>query len=504
MIRTASWAAWLAVLALGVAGRRFLPANVDESWLLTVAEKWLDGARLYIDIIEPNPPMSIYLYAPAVLAGRLLGVRPELVVDVAIFAFGALCVWWCARRLPSVTADAGSAAPLLAPFAYAALVVLPAFTFGEREHIALLLFLPWLTIATRRASASEVKLGDAIIAGVAGGLVMAIKPHFALAVGAASLATAIGARNWRTLFSPENSLAGVILAAYLVVLGVGYPAYWVGLRTILELYLDGRKPVWDMLFGAFPALAIELAAIAAYLAWRHRAACREPWAAVGLSAVAGFFLAAVAQGKGWPYHFYPAFGLLLIVLAALACFRRGSGGPDTVLLVFVALFFGEVWGWNTIGLDMRVIEPALADIAAHPRIASLASDPSVGFPAARDVGGVWVDRAVSRWIPYYANGVAARDGFDPGRLPDLRAAVERDRRGLAQDIREGSADVLLVERKPFDFLDWARRDPELGGLLACFHRVSAATVGDPGPQGGGVEIEIWARPAPATAANCPP
>ena len=33
-----------------------LRVNVDVAWLLTVGEKMLDGQRLYVDILETNPP----------------------------------------------------------------------------------------------------------------------------------------------------------------------------------------------------------------------------------------------------------------------------------------------------------------------------------------------------------------------------------------------------------------------------------------------------------------
>ena len=74
--------AWLAALALAVAGRHIALANTDVSWLLTLDEKWLDGARPYVDIVETNPPMSLYLYMPVVLLGRWTSIAPDRAVVV--------------------------------------------------------------------------------------------------------------------------------------------------------------------------------------------------------------------------------------------------------------------------------------------------------------------------------------------------------------------------------------------------------------------------------------
>lgn len=42
------------------------PANTDVSWLLTVAERVLDGQRPYVEIIETNPPIAPLTYATRV------------------------------------------------------------------------------------------------------------------------------------------------------------------------------------------------------------------------------------------------------------------------------------------------------------------------------------------------------------------------------------------------------------------------------------------------------
>ncbi len=501
MTRSKLVLAYLAVLALGVAGRHFLMANADVSWLLTVAEKMLDGGRLYTDMLENNPPMAVYLYVPAVALGRLLSVRPEVILDILIFALGFACVRWSCRRLPADVADVGPARGYLPPAAFAVVAVLPAFTFGEREHIALILFLPWLAIAIRRAHGAPIGFASAIFAGVAGGLVMSIKPHFALGLAAASLAAALTSRSWRPILGLENWIAGGFVVVYFALAIVLYPTYWNDLLPILALvYLPVRKPVWGMLFGAFPVLALEIVAIGGFLVWSRGKAHFAPWVIVTSAATAGFLAAAIVQGKGWTYHFYPALALIVLLLIALGARRPATRRPDTFLLVFAFVFFAQVWRWGNIGLDMTPIEDNLAALKPHPRLVSLASDLSVGFPAVRDVHGVWVDRNFARWIPFYAGGRAASEGFDASQTLALRAAVEKDRRGLAEDIRINHPDALLVERRPFDFLEWVRRDTELNGLLRCFHPVARTIVGQPEKPGGeGIDVEIWAAADLATA-----
>src|SRR6188508_1638934 len=141
-VRVARWLPLLTVLAAAIGLRLVVVANTDVSWLITLSEKVLDGQRLYADLVELNPPASIILYLPLVALARVLALRPEVVVDAGVFlAIGAGLalaghILRQARQLDNLDAMR------LAGLAAAVLAILPAQTFGEREHIAVILLLP--------------------------------------------------------------------------------------------------------------------------------------------------------------------------------------------------------------------------------------------------------------------------------------------------------------------------------------------------------------------------
>ncbi len=493
---------WLVALALAMTGRHLTLANTDVSWLLTLDEKWLDGARPYVDIVETNPPMSLYLYMPVALLGRWLPIAPERLLDALVLALAFVSLTWSGRRAAPVIFATQTPPAWLAPAAYAALVVMPAFCFGQREHFALLAFLPWLATALRRADTHPIGADEAIVAGVAAGIVMAIKPHFALPILLASLVAAGHARAWRVVVAPENFIAAAVLVAYVAIAFIAHPVFWNDIAPMLaRVYVPVRVPVWRLIFGDFPVFMLELA-VAAALVWRLRGrAAGAPWLLVTVAAIVGFILAAVIQAKGFPYHFLPAFGLIALALLALGARDPATGRADVALLIIALAFSAQVWRWCDIGIDLSPLRDKVAALKHQPRLISLAADPTVGFPLTREVGGVWVDRAESRWIPYYAGGLAAA-GADAEAVNALRAIVEKDRRGFAADTRARRPDIILMERRPFDYLDWARRDAEIAGLLTCFQRAASQTVGEPDTPGGrGLEIEIWTVRATIPAAG---
>jgi hypothetical protein len=84
------WLVIAALFAVAMASRHVVAANTDVSWLLIAGERMLDGQRLYADILETNPPMSVLVYIPAILIGRALGLPAENVVDGLLFVAVAI------------------------------------------------------------------------------------------------------------------------------------------------------------------------------------------------------------------------------------------------------------------------------------------------------------------------------------------------------------------------------------------------------------------------------
>jgi len=55
------WTVGLAALAAIAIQSLLVPIDADVSWLITVCERVLSGDRLYVDILEVNPPASVWL-----------------------------------------------------------------------------------------------------------------------------------------------------------------------------------------------------------------------------------------------------------------------------------------------------------------------------------------------------------------------------------------------------------------------------------------------------------
>jgi len=466
------WLPLAAVIVAAVALRLAVRPNADVSWGLTMAERWLDGARFYVDLIEVNPPATIFLYVAPVALGRLIGIRPEIACDALVFIAIALSLAVSARILAKSTVVAADERwPLLA-LAAIVLAILPAQAFGEREHIATIAMLPLLAVACLRAAGARPPWAAIAIAGLGGGLTAIIKPYFVLAIVAAAGAAAVTARSWRVLFAAENWLAAALLLLYGAFVWLAFPAYFTDMLPLLAaVYVPVKEPLPLLLVHA--ALPLWLSML--LLLWRvGRGAMLRPPSAVLIAASAGFAVAYVVQQKGWAYHSYPMLALAMLALGhALIGARteRFLGGAAAALIAGVTFF------WMNTGENRAALAAPIRAIAANPKILALSDDLSLGHPIVRMVDGVWVARVCALWIAHGAIVRRAAGGLDPATAAALDRYEARERAMLRAAIAGGRPDVILLQASDAtDWLAWARADPALAGALARYR--PAATVGE--------------------------
>jgi hypothetical protein len=463
----------LAVAAAALALRLVLPIATDVSWLLTAGDKTLDGARPYLDFLEVNPPASIWLYLPAVWLARLTGLTAEFVTGALIFAGTFASLWLALRIAARGRLFPSDILPQLAALFAAVLLILPAQTFAQREHIALIAFIPALALYACRASGRPVALDQVVVAGLLAGITVAIKPHLVFALIFAAAVAAFYARSWRPFFAFENWIAALVVLAYGAIVWFAYPAFISDVLPLVSaIYVPVRASLWKFLIH-FATPIFALTALVIFALTRSRTP--SPPFAILLAAAAGFAVSYYAQQKGWSYHSYPM--LALIVAAAVIAFARrwhGAGNETSIermrrlaSAILVALLAGAAFVWMNFAVDMRALAETISKSAPRPAILSISADIAVGHPLTRQIGGNWVGRVCSQWIAAGALILKLETG-DPAARAKLDTYEARDRAMLIEDIRRAKPDIILVDRIRFDWLAWAKADPALAKELTNY------------------------------------
>ena len=188
---------------------------------------------------------------------------------------------------------------------------LPAWNFGQREHLIVLWFLPYVFVSAAWLAGAPVPATVRWAAGVLLGLAVSLKPHYALAVLLIEAGIAVERRSLRGLVRPVLLSALAVGVGYVLLVVVAYPAFFTlrdpagpcaTTRPIARC--RSRPHTWPM-----PSCW--------WRCWPSRADPAPPASRTRLFVLAalGAYAAFLVQLKGWPYHFLPAKTLVFAALA---------------------------------------------------------------------------------------------------------------------------------------------------------------------------------------------
>ena len=83
----------------------FPPADFDASLILAVAQRWLEGERLYVDLVDVNPPLIFVLnLIPAAIA-KLTGLSGPVVMVLCVLALIGAAFRLCLKLLSPALRD---------------------------------------------------------------------------------------------------------------------------------------------------------------------------------------------------------------------------------------------------------------------------------------------------------------------------------------------------------------------------------------------------------------
>jgi hypothetical protein len=453
------------VFAIAIGLRRLVPLNTDVSWLLVIGERMLDGQHLYRDIIEINPPMAAFAYLPGVALARVLGVDPRHVIDAQLLLLAAASLFAVSR----IVRLSPSLSPMnwgpLAIWAAAVVTILPMHVFAQREHMAMLTFLPALAVYAMRSNREPVPLWAILIAGVGAGVTLAFKPFFTVPAAFCILFAAIRSRAWLTLFAPENIITAALVTAVSVSTYVFYPEYFtVTYPLVRDTYLSWSMPA-SVIFLNDATLVFAIAMVSVLLARQNRAS--DPLLLVTALAAAGFAISFFLQRRGWAYHSYPMVAVALLAmgyaLTAAAGSRSRRGEALSALVLAVAFIVGMQWFYA--GVYVGPVRQAVEGLKPHPRILVLSGEAAIGHPLVRDVNGVWVSRQENLWIREFVRLTRERTVVDAATDAKLNDYLALERKWLIEDFKKLPPDLVLVDNLRNGWGAWARADAEVSQLL---------------------------------------
>src|SRR5689334_18663878 len=225
LVNTISLLSLFGVTAIVLFAALRSPLKDDIAWLLYVARRWIAGRELYVDVIEVNPPLIIWISAIPLTLARSLSITPQVVAMPAFAAIALASAWWSACLLRPIGGLFAARIPVFAIIG-GVLVLIPAADLGQREHLLVAAFLPYLILFARTldgwSHGTRPAVGARVAAGVLAALGCALKPQYGLAFAALEVvALTRRVRPWRA----EPLSAAATLIGYVALVAWVCPAY---------------------------------------------------------------------------------------------------------------------------------------------------------------------------------------------------------------------------------------------------------------------------------------
>ncbi|MDT0619796.1 GtrA family protein [Salinisphaera sp. P385] len=443
--------------------------NHDTSWYLIATNRWLDGARLYEDIIEVNPPLAFYLTAPAVwVANKVPVLRPEMSFSLFVGALGLVSLIW-ARELLRRSLPSGRAKTAMIGAAVVALFVVPVPVFGQREHLMVILVLPYVLLAAFQPPTSS---SHRIAIGLFAALGLALKPYFLALPLLIALTRVFQTRRIGSAFTPEHFAIAVACLAYVLAIFWLHPEYpGIIVPMARAVYGDYRVPLHELLVE--PAMLGMLLLASAYLATNitdykaHSAA--QTLLVVVLSGGVFYLL----QAKGWfyqrmPIHAFLCLAGMWLLIQSRHYRRRPAIAHYAVLMLLASATLWPVVSGRYNSSATANFSSFLHQIKDERSFIFLTSQVSLTFPMANAQDATPTSRYSALWlIPGSINRLESEPLAESTRKR-VSEILEFARQSTVEDFLAGDPKTVFIdvrENKPyfdrsltFDYLSFFMKD----------------------------------------------
>jgi hypothetical protein len=427
------------------------PLKDDIAWLLYVARRWLAGRELYVDVVEVNPPLIVWISAIPIRLASALGIDAQFTAIPLFVAIVLGCAWWTAGLLQGSGKLFEDRVPVFAAIGTVLLVV-PAGDLGQREHLLVAAILPYLALFSRSLDGDRADLRASLTAGVLAGLGCALKPRYA---GAFIVLEGLALLRGLSPFRARSLAAGATLLVYAGLVALFCPAYLRrAVPLALALYGATDVPLRHLVLDSTRLMFGQ--AVAVVLWWHRRA--RVPEGNLMLTLVVFAVTSTVIcfmDGKDWFYHRLPATVatvLALLCWASSVLFHRQASTKRALLpmgLGGVAVVVFLVAAFQRLEPQVALaVEPEYATVAKLEQLIrkqkartyiAFSEWIALGFPVVNNTGVAWASRFDSMWA---LKGELWRVRFDPAAAKEWPV-----RRWVAHDFITGCPDIAVVDTR---------------------------------------------------------
>ncbi len=307
--------------------------NWDISYDLLATNRLLEGGTYGEGFFSPNPPLIFYLYMPIVWLKNIFYIKLQDALAIYFIFLAQMSFVICYYFIKKIckTTDLVLANILLGTILLI-LFILPYHDFGKREHLSLILTLPYFLAISYQLMGTPIHFYQSLFIGLLAAIGFCLKPYFLIVPFLIELFIII--RN-RSFFSWIRAIPLVMLAFILVYIAFVYiyfPFYALDLIPFFMHYyhISVANSMSDVLFQ--PYVLFTFLSLVFFVIFYHKNYYKMLSLVLALGTL-GYLIAYLIQHTMWRYHIIHAYLLACLLYALIFSFLKNW------LSMFIVGFF---------------------------------------------------------------------------------------------------------------------------------------------------------------------
>jgi hypothetical protein len=327
----------LSIFLMGWTIQSHFLLNHDVAWLLEASKRFLNGGSYSSDFFENNPPMIIYLYIPPVIVSKIFSMNLIVTFRAYVFLLAFLSLYFChifnkkifVCEIGNTSQDTLTRSLFEMGLAITFLVT-PLFEFGQREHLMLILTMPYFLAIACRLQGHTLTRSQAISIGIMGGLGFALKPYFLFPFIFIESYYLYRNKNWRAWQRPECLVVLSLFILYPIMVFIFNRDYY----SVIVPYAWhwcylGARFSWQSILIKAPILFCVMMIL--FYLMQSKTNAYKPLMPVLLVALVGFLTSYMIQHLYYPYHVLPAYSVALLIAIILFAQQLFQPVPHKIL-----------------------------------------------------------------------------------------------------------------------------------------------------------------------------
>ncbi len=450
------------------------PLNPDAAWYVLSAHKWLQGAMLYRDIVEINPPLNFYLTLPVVFLEDVFHLPPynAYYLWVCLLFWGSLLL--CLYLLSHFFAEK-TAKPLVLLLGIFAAILFPTIflkTNIQREHLFLIFIYPWILWSLLTHNLFAHKHLIFLLAAIG----LCLKPYFFVLPMIVVLTQMVFKKSFKILFSIQNAYFLGAALLYVLFIYAVHPLYFQEVIPTAKATYYAFESSTHRILSSY-ALPKNLFMLGAVCLWTFLFNKKSYHIFAPLMITLSGGVITLLQNKGFTYHQIPFFSFLLFSYFWLLCV---CFNPMTWLMsayvIFQTVFGTQLLYLTGLHNSNLLTKLDLKIVNASERFITFSSNIAQGPSVALHFQKTWASRHPSNWfIPGAVNFISSNQcEAHPKKCATMHDLLNKYRAQNIEDLQTFKPDLIIFEKKsihfdaPFDWLAFLSVHPQWSTIFSHY------------------------------------